>query len=134
MRQTGVGTPCGAEALAIFHPLFNSEWMTGPLCGPLARIKVDERGCFGMIEWNAVGEAASWFHPKHTAPETWKHRSLSHVEQEGLLPMPKDRGAEEGDVDGLLDCSPDIGMVAAETRGSIAARQAVGTFPWIGVG
>ena len=47
--------------------------------------------------------------------------------------MPKDRGAEQGDVDGLLECSLALGMVAAETRGSIAARQAAGTLPWIGV-
>ena len=46
-------------------------------------------------------EAASRFLQKHTAAAaTWKHRNLSHVEQEGLLPMPKDRGAEQGDVDG----------------------------------
>ena len=34
--------------------------------------------------------------------------------------MPKDRSLA-------------LGMVAAETRGSIAARQAAGTLPWIGV-
>ena len=53
-----------------------------------------------MSEWNAVRKAAARFLPKHTAAAAWKHRSLSHVEQEGLLPMPKDRGAEQGDVDG----------------------------------
>ena len=36
MRQIGVGTPGGAEALAIFHQLFYDEWMTGSLGGPLA--------------------------------------------------------------------------------------------------
>ena len=36
--------------------------MTGSLSGPLARIKVDEKICLGMIEWEAVREAASWFH------------------------------------------------------------------------
>ena len=89
---------------------------------PLARIKVDEKHCIAMIEWNAVREAASRFLLKHTAA-AWKHRKLSYVEQEGLLPMPKDRGAEQGDVDGSLECSPARGMVAAETRG---------TLPWIG--
>ena len=29
MRQIGVGTPGGAEALAIFHQLLYDEWMTG---------------------------------------------------------------------------------------------------------
>ena len=65
MRQIGVGTPGGAEALAIFHQLLYDEWMTGSLMGPPARIKVDERNCIGMIEWKAVREAASRFLPKH---------------------------------------------------------------------
>ena len=43
--------------------------------------------------------------------------------------MPKDRGAEEGDVDGPPECSQALGMVAAETRGRVAARQASGSFP-----
>ena len=86
-----------------------------------------------MIEWQAVREAAARFLPKHTAAAAWKHRNVSHVKQEGLPPMPKDRGAEQGDVDGPLECSLALGMVAAEARGSIAARQAAGTLPWIGV-
>ena len=84
-----------AEALAIFHELFYDEWMTGSLSG-LARIKVDEKNCFGMIGWQVVREAASRFLPKHTAA-AWKHRNVSSVEQEGPPPMPKDRGAEQGD-------------------------------------
>ena len=81
-----------------------------------------------MIEWKAVRVSASRFLPKHRAAAAWKH-----VEQEGLPPMPKDRGAEQGDVDGTLECSLASGMVAAETRGIVAARQAAGTFSWIGV-
>ena len=67
MRQIGVGTPGGAEALAIFHQPLYDEWMTGSISGPLARIKADEKNCFEMIEWKAVREAASRFLPKHTA-------------------------------------------------------------------
>ena len=78
MRQIGGGTPGGAEALAVFHQLLYDEWMTGSLMEPLARIKVDEKNCFGMIEWKAVREAASRFLPKHTAA-TWKPRDLSFV-------------------------------------------------------
>ena len=89
----------------------------------------------GIIEWKAVRETASLFLPKHAAAAAaaWKHRNLSHVEQELLSQMPKDRGAEQGDVDGSLGRSLALGMVAAETRGSIVARQAAGTLPWIGV-
>ena len=74
MRQLGVGAQGGAEALAIFHQLFYDEWAEGSLTEPLARIKVDEKNCFGMIEWKAVREAASWFLPKHTA--AWETSKL----------------------------------------------------------
>ena len=107
--------------------------MTGSLSRPLARTKVDETTSFGMIQWEAVRGAAPRFLPKDTAAAAWKHRNLSHVEQEGLPPMPKDRGAEQGDVDGLLECSVTSGMVAAETPGRTAARQASGSLPWTGV-
>ena len=116
MRQLGVGSQGGAEALAIFHQLPHDEWAEGSLTQPLARIKVDENNRFGMTEWKAVREAASWFLPKHTAAAAWKHRNVSHEEQDGVAPMPKDRAAEQGDVGGPLDCSLALGMVAAETR------------------
>ena len=133
MRQIGVGTPGGAEALAIFHQLLYDGWMAGSISGPLARIKVDEKNCFTMIEWKTVCEAALRFLPKHTEAAAWKHRNVSFVEPKGLSPMLKDRGAEQGDVDGSLGCSLDSGLVAAETRGSSVARQAAVTLPWIGV-
>ena len=47
--------------------------------------------------------------------------------------MPKDRGAQQGDVDGPLECSLALGLVAAETCGRVALQQASGSFPWIGV-
>ena len=64
--------------------------------------------------------------PKHAVAAEWKHGPLSHVEEEGLLPMSKDRGAEQGDVDGPIECSLAPGMVAAETRTRVAAQQAAG--------
>ena len=126
MRQIGVGTSGGAEAVAIFHQLLFDEWMTGSLMEPLARIKVDEKNFFYMKEWKAVRDSASRFLPKYTAAAR-KHRNLSHVEQEGLPPMPKDRDAEQGDVDAPLECLA-LGMVVAETRGRVAARQASAAF------
>ena len=69
-----------------------------------------------MIEWGAVRDSASCLLPKHAGVAGWKHRALSIEEQEGVQPMPKDRGAEQGDVDGPLECSLALGMVAAEAR------------------
>ena len=100
MLQLGVGSQGSAAALGIFHQLLYDERAEGSLTEPLTRIKVAEKKCFGMIEWRAVREALSRFLPKHTVAATWKHRNLSHVEREEMAPMPKDRGAEQGDVDG----------------------------------
>ena len=80
--------------------------------------------CFGMVEWCAVHGAASRLLPKHAAVAWWKHRTLSHVEQDGLPPRPKDRDAEQGNVDGPFECSLALGMVA-----NIAAHQAARTLP-----
>ena len=99
MRQIGVGTPDGAGALAIFPQLLYDEWMTGSLRVPLARIKVEEKNCFGMIEWNAVCEAASRFLPRHTAAAAGNIETCPMLNRYGLS-MPKDRGAGQGDVDG----------------------------------
>ena len=92
-----------------FHQLLCDEWTAVSQDEPVARIKVDEKNCFGMIEWQAVRVAASRFLPKHTAAAAWKYQNLSRVEQQGLPPMPKDRGAEQGDVDGLFRVQPGFG-------------------------
>ena len=92
------------------------EWAEGSMTEPLARIKVDEKNCFGMIEWKAVRGALFSSHAHcGGGVETSKL-------QDGVAPMSKDRGAEQGEVDGPLECSPALGMVASETRGSVAAH------------
>ena len=59
MQQLGVGSQGGAEALAIFHQLLYDGWAAGALTEPLARIKVDEQTCFGMIEYRKP-PTSSW--------------------------------------------------------------------------
>ena len=43
MRQVGVGSQGGVEAVTIFHQLIFDEWSAGSVEKPLARIKVDEK-------------------------------------------------------------------------------------------
>ena len=43
MRQLGVGSQGGSDALAIFHQLIYDEWVAGSLNAPLARVKIDEK-------------------------------------------------------------------------------------------
>ena len=78
--------------------------------------------------------SASSLLPKHAAVAGWKHRSLSYVAQDEVRPMPEDRGAEEGDVDGPLECSLALGMVAAEALLCAARQQAAWTLHHIGTG
>ena len=132
MRQLGLGTAGGAEALALFHQLIYVLWKRGALPQPLARIKVDEKNCFGMLEWPAVRHATRQALPRHYAPACWKHAATSGVEQNGVDTAPKDRGAEQGDVDGPLECSLTLGDVARQARDAIHARQRSQELPWTG--
>jgi hypothetical protein len=90
----------------------------------------DQKTCFCLLEWQAIRDAARQALPRHWAVAGWKHAQLSHVEQEGVRPYPKDRGAEQGDVDGPLECSLALARVAADTRTSIAKQQRNETLPW----
>ena len=67
---------------------------------------MNEQNCFGIIKWSAVRNSASGLLPKHTVVAGGKHRAISIVEQEVVEAMPKDRGAEKGDVGGPLQLGP----------------------------
>jgi hypothetical protein len=130
MRQLGVGAPGGAEALGIFQQLLYDLWQSGALERPIARVKVDEKNCFGMLEWPAIREATLQTLPRHHAATCWKHAAASEVEQDGVPPAQKDRGAEQGDVDGPLECSLTLGQVAASARRELHSAQRRGELPW----
>ena len=130
MRQLGNGMQGGAEALPIFHQLLYDVWQAGGLAKPLARIKVDEKNCFCNLEWDAIRSAALELHPKHAAVAAWKHTSASYVEQEGVAPLPKDRGAEQGDVDGPTECALTLGQVARDARLLVHQQQRLARLPW----
>ena len=131
MRQIGVGTPGGAEGLAMFHQLLHDEWMTGSLIGPLARIKVDEKKL--LLGWSNGRQRAR--RRRGSSQSTWQ-QLRGNI---GTCPMLNRKGSrqcrriEVQSKETPLECSLALEMVAAETRGSIAARQAAGTLPWIGV-
>jgi hypothetical protein len=130
MRQFGNGTSGGTEAMAIFQQLLYDSWREGELTRPLARLKIDETNCFGMLEWQSIRKAARDALPRHYAVASWKHLSTSQVEQPGITPAPKDRGAEQGDVDGPLECSLTLGKVASEARYEVHSAQRLGNLPW----
>ena len=129
-RQLGVGTPGGAEALAIFHQAVHHLWQSGQMQRPLARIKVDLKNCFGSLEWPSVRQAALQHLPRHHGVLCWKHGTESTVHIPGAAPQPKDRGAEQGDVDGPLECALTLADVMADARQAIHRAQTQGSLPW----
>ena len=68
--------------------------------------------------------------PRHFPVTCWKHAAVSHVEQRDVGPMPKDRGAEQGDVDGPLECSLTLGEVSSSARAEVHGQQRRGELPW----
>ena len=91
---------------------------------------MDEKNCFGSLEWPAVRQATKQGLPRHHAVTCWKHRVSSSVEQDGVQPLPKDRGAEQGDVGGPLECSLALGIVGSEARSTLHRSQRSGNLPW----
>ena len=71
------------------------------------------------------------FLPKHAAVATWKHWPYPMWNKREFNRCPKDRGTEQGDVDGLPECTLAVGMVAAEARSCVATQEAARTLPWI---
>ena len=85
--------------MAIFHQLFYDEWVAGPLNRPLARIKVDEKNCFGMIEWKAVRQERrrrGFSLPAHGSSSV----ETSMLNKKGSRQRLRIVGADQGDVDG----------------------------------
>ena len=53
----------------------------------------------GVLDGPAMREASMEALPRHPAVACWKHAAISSVEQQGVGDAPKDRGAEQGDVE-----------------------------------
>ena len=68
--------------------------------------------------------------PRQLPATCWKHAEVSDVEQPGVPPCAKNRGAEQGDVDGSVECSLTLGFVAAKSRAELHRRQRAGELPW----
>ena len=117
--------------MSIFHQLIFDLWKEGGLTRPLARVKTNEKNCFGMLEWRAIGTAVRASLPRHHAVACLKHAAMSFVEQLDIGPVGKDRGAEQGDVDEPLECSLTLGQVASAARMDIHKRQRNRELPWV---
>ena len=133
LRQYGVGVQGGMEALALFHQLLYRMWSGGTLARPLVRIKVDEKNCFGSLEWDAVRRAMRDTLPHMQLAVCYKHRWASHVEMGEGGKLAKDRGAEQGDVDGPLEAAVTLGRVAVWAKEGVHDAQKRGEADWVDV-
>ena len=110
MRRLGIGPQGGAEALAIFQQLIYDERASETLKT--------------FMEWlNGVLCVKRQVLPKHAAVAVWKQCALSFVEQDGLPPMPEDRGAEQGDVELRPDCTLPPNKPHASSLGLVRTTQ-----------
>ena len=75
---------------------FFDKWATGSLNALFRESKLTKKSA---SEWSNGTRSeilqAAFFH-EHAAVAGWKHRALSYVEQDGVKPMRKHRGAEQG--------------------------------------
>ena len=130
MRQLGVGSQGGAQALAIFHQHIYDEWASGSCAIALLKWM---KNCFGMIECGTqfVRQRVTFFpstplrrcgntEPCHTLSKRDSRCPRIVVQSKEMSMAP-------------LECSLALGRVAAGTRVRVAAQQAACTLPWIGV-
>ena len=119
MRQLGVGSQGGAQALAIFHELFHDDWAAGALTEPLARINVDEKNCSAK---QRRGSSQNTRQQQHVNIE----RFLTSNKM-GLRQWPK---IEVQSKEALMDLwTSGSGFGGDTTRGRMAALQACADDP-----
>ena len=129
MRQVRVGS----QELGPWQSFTNSSVTNGwrDLWTHPRHVSKWTKNCFGMSECFAVLFCSRQLLTK-LAAASWKHRTLSVVEQEESGPTPQERGAEQGDAAGPLECSLALWMVVAEALLRVGGQNAAGIVPWIG--
>ena len=70
----------------------------------------------GRLNGTPSGALPSPTYPRHGLVVAWKHSRASLVEQKDLESIEKDRGAEQGDVDGPLEASVVLADIACQAR------------------
>ena len=98
----GVGTAGGAEAVYHVHAAVDDTFRKG-LLAPLVCMQVDESNCFGNLERSHIRDNTEDFLPNRAAALRWKQRFQSYIHVSDTTSVEKDRGAEQGDVDGPLE-------------------------------
>lgn len=128
-RQWGVGATGGAEGIIHAHLALERLHISQELSQPIALIQVDAENCFGRLEWDSIREAVTSEAPELGGWIGWKHSQTSHVEQQGIPPTNKDRGAEQGDTCGPVEAGICLSQLGRRARQEVHARQLTGEAP-----
>eukprot|EP00972_Heterocapsa_arctica_P052436 7715430-Heterocapsa_arctica.AAC.1 len=101
LQQYGVAIPGGSETLFHGRSTIEDVARTGVM-GEIAKVDVDLVNCFGLFEWPSIREAYTELLPQILP---WEKRRQA---EPGLVKLPcgetvtVNRGAGQGELDGLL--------------------------------
>ena len=104
-------------------------WQQQLLTKPVAVIQVDQKNCFGQLEYTCIDEAVTQNHPTIGPFTLWKHSHTSQVTQGTAGRTKQDKGAQQGDVAGSFEASVALAEQARSAR-LIHQAQADGLLPW----
>ena len=120
VRQFGIGTPGGAEALV--HARDTVEKHIAGVAGEnVVVIDVDLRNAFPSLEWAPIRDAIAEAVPGVAKWTCWVQSASANVHLPGGDTYSIDRGAEQGDPLGGLYCAAVLARVAAHASEAVRA-------------
>ena len=128
-RQWGVGADGGAEGIIHTHLALERLFFKGDLPRALAVLQVDAENCFGRLENDAIRAEMINEVPELGPAVAWKHRQTSYVEQPGVTPQVKNRGAEQGDTFAPAETGVTLAALGRRARKELHAKQVTGELP-----
>ena len=144
-RQFGIALPGGAECLIHWRAAIIEEIKANPACGVWAIVDLDWANCYPSLEWDDVEDSIDKWVPALGPWTRWCHGVVTsdqgiHAELGAVrrLPQPAilpsgaehlaDRGAEQGDPLGGIQCGAvlsDVADEAATARASVRGASPV---------
>ncbi len=115
LRQYGVAIPGGADTLIHFRSACEEGIRRGS-DEALIALDVDFENAFPSFEWSGIRDSVSAHMPSLSAWTAWCHREPSRVRLPCGETICVDRGAEQGDPLGPLQCALVLGDVADRAR------------------
>jgi len=121
LRQFGVAVPGGADVLVHFRGALEKALQSSP--GMVtAVLDLDLANAFPSLEWDDIRAATEEYMPRLVAWTGWCHQEAANVHLPGGGKQTSDRGAEQGDPLGSVQCVLVIALVMARTRERLSSE------------